>query len=388
MAAFSADYLVVGSGMTGATIARQLFDAGRDVLVLERRDHLGGNVHDFAHPSGVRIHTYGPHYFRTNSDKLWEFANRFADFHPYRAKVRSLVDGRHETWPVNKTYLHTAVGPDWKPGHDGPPANFEEACLAIMPRLVYEKFVRGYTEKQWDIDPARLGKDLAGRFDVREDDEQFFSRHKHQGIPARGYASFMENLLDGIPKVLGFDYLRRPGEARHRKKLVFTGPIDEFFHFELGKLKYRAQKRVHKYFPDETLLQPVGQVNNPDPNNGKHIRTLEWKHMMPEHEQPAIKGTVTTREFPFTPEDPHEYEYPFPDEANRRLYALYRERAASLPDTLICGRLGEYRYYDMDQAMAKALLLARQILDEDADDLSPQAPLAARNNIAAQENPA
>lgn len=369
MATLSADYVIVGSGITGATIARQLVETGREVLVIERRPHLGGNVHDFTHPSGVRIHTYGPHYFRTNSDRLWEFANKFSDFHPYRAKVHSLVDGRHETWPVNKSYLLAAVGPDWTPERSEAPSNFEEACLAMMPRLVYEKFVRGYTIKQWNIDPALLGKDLAGRFDVREDDETFFSRHKYQGIPLRGYAFFMESLLKGIPRVLDFDYLKRREEVRYRRKLIFTGPIDEFFDFELGRLKYRAQKRVHEYFPGETQLLPVGQVNNPDTGNGDHIRTLEWKHMMLPHEQRGIKGTVTTKEYPYTPHDPHEYEYPFPDEANRHLYARYREKAAALADTLICGRLGEYRYYDMDQAMAKALVLARQLLDAEDKDV-------------------
>lgn len=358
-----ADYVVVGSGITGATIARQLADASRDVLVVDRRDHLGGNVHDFTHSSGVRIHTYGPHYFRTNSSRLWEFAQRFGEFHPYRAMVSSWVDGQHEVWPINKGYLYSNVGSDWRPEHTGAPANFEEACLAMMPRLVYEKFVRGYTQKQWGVPPASLGKDLAGRFDVREDDERFFSRHIHQGIPVHGYASFMRNLLEGIPTVLNFDYLRERGAVRHRKMLVFTGPIDEFFSFQSGRLKYRAQKRVHEFLPETAMMQPVGQVNNPDMENGAFIRTLEWKHMMPESELHSTRGTVITREYPFTPDDPQQYEYPFPDETNRQLYALYRNAASALPDTIICGRLGEYRYYDMDQAMARALMLSRQLLD-------------------------
>ena len=364
MSTTRADYIIVGSGITGATIARRLVDAGRDVLVLERRGHLGGNVHDYLHPSGIRIHTYGPHYFRTNAAKLWEFANKFSEFYPYKAMVRSWVDGRHEVWPVNESYLLSMVGPDWTPEHVEAPSNFEEACLAMMPRQVYDKFVRGYTQKQWGVHPASLGSELAGRFDVRKDHELFFSKHTYQGIPRHGYATFMNNLLKGVPRILDVDYLRHRESFRHRRKLIFTGPIDEFFGLEFGRLKYRAQKRVHSFDRDNATVQPVGQVNNPALDNGAFIRTLEWKHMMSPTEVNAIQGTVTTREYPFTPDDSNEYEYPFPDQPNRQLYELYRQRASALSDTLICGRLGDYRYYDMDQAMARAIMLSQQLLDE------------------------
>jgi len=363
MTSTCADYIVVGSGITGATIARQLVDAGLDVLVVDRRSHIGGNVHDFTHESGVRIHTYGPHYFRTNSDSLWEFVNRFTDFHLYRPIVYSLVDGRYVIWPLNKSYLQAEVGPEWKPDRTDPPSNFEEASLAMMPRIIYDRFIKGYTSKQWGVDPRSLSKELAGRFNVREDDEQFFSQHKHQGIPLHGYASFMSKLLEGIPRILDCDYLKERSSIRHRKKLIFTGPIDEFFGFQLGRLTYRAQRRTHEYLPDTTKFQPSGQVNNPGMESGPFIRTLEWRHMMPPEEQPSITGTVITREYPFTPDNPGEYEYPFPDEANRSLYQRYRAMASSLEDTLICGRLGEYRYFDMDQALARALMLSRELLE-------------------------
>lgn len=364
MAGICADYVVVGSGITGATIARQLAHAGRDVVVIERRSHLGGNVHDTVHNSGIRIHSYGPHYFRTNSDRIWAFVNRFSEFHPYRPIVYSWMDGQHVTWPLNKSYLASAVGSTWEPARCDTPSNFEEACLAMMPRVVYEKFVRGYTIKQWGVDPTLLGKDLAGRFEVREDDEQFFSSHTHQGIPLNGYSAFMSNMLEGIPQVLDCDYLVDRGAIGHQKKLIFTGPIDEFFGYELGKLKYRAQRRVHEYFPEKTTVQPVGQVNNPGLENGAFIRTLEWRHMMPDTDSSSVVGTVITREYPFTPQDSHEYEYPFPDEWNHSLYAQYRARAAAVPDTLICGRLGEYRYFDMDQAIARALMLSEVLLSD------------------------
>ena len=275
------EYLVVGSGLTGAVIARTLVDAGHRVLVVDRRAHLGGNVHDHVHASGIRIHTYGPHYFRTNDDGLWAFVNRFARFYPYEAALQSLVDGRHENWPIAGSYIRRVIGESWAPEFRGRPENFEEASLAMMPRLVYEKFVKGYTEKQWGVPARALAAELAKRFDVRDDDEPRLMRHRYQGIPEDGYAGLMRAMLTGIPVLLNVDYLRHRAEFSASHRLVFTGPIDEYFDFDHGRLTYRGQRREHEYLPDVDCAQPCGQVNNPDPANGPHIRTLEWKHMMP-----------------------------------------------------------------------------------------------------------
>jgi UDP-galactopyranose mutase len=357
------DYLIVGSGLTGAVIARTLADAGREVLVVDRRPHLGGNVHDHSHPSGIRIHTYGPHYFRTSSEEIWALVTRFARFYPYEACLQSLVDDRAENWPIAASYIRRAIGEQWQPEFRGEPANFEEASLAMMPRLIYEKFVKGYTEKQWGVAATSLSPALARRFDVRADDEPRLVRHKYQGIPVEGYTGLMQNMLAGIRVLLNHDYLQHRDAFRPRKLLVFTGPIDEFFDFDLGRLAYRGQRREHSYLPGVEFAQPCGQLNNPDPACGAHIRTLEWKHMMQSEYRTQLRGTVLTRETPFTPTDTNQYEYPFPDDANARLYQRYRARAAAIPKLLICGRLGEYRYYDMDQAIGRALTLAERILD-------------------------
>jgi len=356
------DFLIVGSGLTGATIARTLVDASCEVLVLERRNHIGGNVHDHVHSSGVRIHTYGPHYFRTNSEEIWQFVNRFAEFFPYEAVVKTLVDGKLEQWPITAQYLRREVGADWKPSIDKVPSNFEEACLAIMPRLVYQKFVQGYTEKQWGTAARNLSPKLASRFDVRLDDEPRFSRHKHQGIPRAGYADFTRRLLAGVPVLLNCDYLKTHDSFRARRQLIFTGAIDEFFSYDLGKLDYRAQRREHLFIKDRAYVQPCGQINNPGSDHGPHIRTLEWKHMMPKEQVAGIRGSVITREHPYTPQDPDHYEYPFPDERNQNLYRAYRLRVAEKGRLMICGRLGEYRYFDMDQAIGRALRLAEKIV--------------------------
>ena len=355
------DYLIAGSGLTGAVIARELADRGFSVLVLERRAQIGGNIYDYHHPSGIKIHAYGPHYFRTDDENIWRYVNRFSRFYPYEPELKSLVDGAYENWPISGQYLKQFAGPDWRPSFTGIPANFEEASLAMMPEQVYRKFVKGYTEKQWGVDARDLSPDLARRFDIRKDNDPRLMTHKYQGIPEKGYASLMSNLLSGIPVLLNFDYLQHRDFMKPRYKLIFTGPIDEYFGYQFGRLKYRGQIRKDTYIPDVEYILPCGQVNNPDAGNGAHIRSLEWKHMMQTEHARHITGTVLTSETPCTPASSDHCEYPFPDLHNAKLYSRYREEADKIDDVLICGRLGEYQYYDMDRAIARALALAAEL---------------------------
>jgi len=357
------DYLVVGSGLTGAVIARTLADAGREVLVVDRRSHMGGNVHDHAHCSGIRIHTYGPHYFRTSSDRIWEWANRFGEFYRYEAAILSDIRGDLVAWPLSADYIRKRIGEGWTAEFSGKPTNLEEAALSLMPRQIYEQFVKEYNEKQWGVSCTTLGPELCKRFDVRSDgDGRLTPNAKHQGIPVEGYAAWTRRMFDGIPVVMNYDYLLRRDEISARKCLVFTGPIDEFFGFDLGRLQYRGQKRHHEYHPNANYVQRRGQVNNPLHFGGPHVRTLEWKHMMQPDVANRITGSVVTTETPFSPSDPSGYEYPFPDAANARLYGEYRSRADSIGGLMIAGRLGEYRYYDMDQAIARSMMLANELL--------------------------
>ncbi|MEC4880606.1 MAG: FAD-dependent oxidoreductase [Scytonema sp. PMC 1070.18] len=357
------DYLIVGSGLTGATIARILADAGRQVVVVDRRLHLGGNVHDYAHSSGIRIHAYGPHYFRTSSESIWKFVNRFTSFYTYEAILKSYVDSKYENWPIAGSYICRTIGEHWQAEFKGTPSNFEEASLAIMPRLIYEKFIKEYTEKQWGVPAHTLSASLAKRFDVHSNDDPRLKQNKYQGIPNEGYSNFVNNMLKDIPVILNFDYLRQKDLITAEKMTIFTGPIDEFFDFDMGRLAYRGQQREHVYIKGVDYAFPAGQINNPSFQNGPHIRTLEWKHMMSKEYAECIHGTVLTKETPFSPTHPDSYEYPFPDEANASLYQKYRERAEKIPKLLICGRLGEYKYYDMDQAIAKAMVLAKKLLE-------------------------
>jgi UDP-galactopyranose mutase len=360
-----ADFIIVGSGLTGATIARQLSDAGKKVLVIDRRPQVGGNVADFTHPSGIQIHRYGPHLFRTVSDEIWKFLNRFTHFHSYKHQIKSRVDGKLECWPIADSYIRRACGENWKPElqGNGLPQNFEEAALSMMPRVIYERFVKGYSEKQWGVPASTLAASLCRRFDVRHDNNPYLTpKAKYQGIPTEGYSVMMQRMLSGIPVITNFDYLKDRTAFKARTLTLFTGPIDEYFNFELGTLAYRGQKREHSYLPETEWAQPSGQVNNPG-DCGAHIRDIEWKHIMRPDYAARIRGTVLTRETPWSPDNPEDYEYPFPNETNEKLYKEYRKMAVEDNNVLICGRLGEYRYYDMDHAIGRALMLARKIIN-------------------------
>jgi UDP-galactopyranose mutase len=359
------DYHIIGSGLTGSTIARLLSDEGKKVLVIEKRSHVGGNVFDHVHESGIRVHTYGPHYFRTSSQTIWNYVNRFDDFYEYVASIKSYVDGRYENWPIAVSYIRENIGDNWAPSYKGEPKNFEEAALSLMPEKIYYKFIRGYNIKQWGVDPKTLSVDLIKRFDVRmDDDPRLMPHHKHQGIPKKGYANFMKEMLKGIPVMLNVDYLNNRNIFNPSKKIIYTGPIDAFFNFQFGKLKYRGQNRVHEYLPEIDFKYPYGQINNPQMENGEHIRTLEWKHFMEPQFAREIKGTVLTKEITITPTNYNDFEYPFPDIENKLIFSKYQELANQDDNLIICGRLGEYRYYDMDQAIGRAFKITKDLLSE------------------------
>jgi len=359
------EYLIVGAGLTGATIAYFLRAAGRSVLVVDRRPHAGGNVHDHLHESGVRIHTYGPHYFRTNSPRLWQFVNRLTPFYVYEPIVKSVVDGAYETWPLTEPQIERLIGRDWREtvARIPSPSNFEESCLARMPRAIYEKFIYGYSLKQWGRPPRLLTAQLAQRIPIRKTDRELFLDHKYQGIPVGGYGNLIRGLLKDVPILLNFDFLSQRNACVPICGTIYTGPIDEYFGHDLGTLHYRGQQRRQEYLPDVQWSQPCGQVNFPNPADGAQIRCLEWKHMMEKELQSKLRGTVLTYETTVTPDDPNDFEYPFPDVVNAQLYEQYKARALQNNSVMFCGRLGHYRYYDMDQAIAAAGQVVERLLN-------------------------
>lgn len=356
-----ADFVIVGSGLTGSTIARILADYQQHVVILERKNHIAGNVYDYKHECGAMIHQYGPHYFRCGSEKIWNFVNRFSSFYNWSAELRSKVNDDYLNWPVQQSYIEKIAGTNWNL-FKGEPKNFEEACLAKMPRELYELFIKGYTEKQWGVKCTELDKELATRITINKSNVNTLTpNHKWNALPRNGYTEMVRNMLDGINVITEFDYLENRENIVANKLLVFTGPIDEFFGYKYGKLKYRGQNRRVEHLPGKEQYQPYIQVNYPNAEEPR-IRTIEWKHLMHEGDKKNVKGTLLTHETPFTPETPHQYEYPFPDKANKALYEKYKQQAEALKDVLICGRLGEYRYYDMDQAIGRAMNFASEIL--------------------------
>jgi UDP-galactopyranose mutase len=357
----TADYVVVGSGLTGATVARLLHDAGRQVLVLERRPVVGGNVVDAVHqPSGIRYGLYGPHYFRTNSDKVWEFVQRFGEWRPFEARVKCLVDGRYESWPLSKVYLDKFK---WLPS-ERDASNLEERALQLMPRTIYEKFVKGYNEKQWGRPCTELLPSLCSRFDIREDDDRL-SLKKHQALPKDGYSALMERMLHGVPCLTNTGFFNSTGVRWARKKLIYTGPIDEYFGFDLGWLEYRGQRRditenglryLQVNFPGDMPYATEGFW--PWPYKCHALRAINWRFMQ---EQDPGKD-LTTWENPYTPTDSDASEYPVPTRANADLAAAYSRRADALPGVVFAGRLGRYKYLDMDEAIGAAMRVAEELL--------------------------
>lgn len=356
-------YLIVGSGLTGSTIARVLTDAGKRVLIVERRSHAGGNVHDQIHECGIAYHTYGPHYFRTNSERVWCFVQRFASFVEFHPVMKTLVDGTIENWPLTRSQIARFGEGDIEPPFSGHPTNFEEACLAKLPRGVYEKFIKGYTEKQWGTSATELSSMLARRIVILEDDQTFGSIFRHSALPRDGYSAFTKRILADIPVLYDFDFLKHRGDVPAQVQTIFTGPIDEYFDFDLGRLQYRGQRREHSVLQMSGFSQPAIQLNNPSPLAGGHVRTIEWKHLVNQFNV-IDTSTLLTREFPYFPNDPENYEYPMPDSMNAQLYREYSLRASKIENLIVCGRLGEYRYLDMDQAIGKALLIADRLLAE------------------------
>lgn len=348
------DYLVVGAGLTGATIARALTDAGRNVAVVERAAHVGGLCYDAIHPSGQLYGLRGPHYFRTSSDEIWDFVNRFATFRKYEARV--LVKGCNgisTPWPLQ-------AAEHWEPAFTGIPHNFEQYVLSLMPERPYVEYVKGYTEKMWNCRATDLPIDLAKRFDVRRNgDTRLTPKARHQGLPTRGYTDMIKRMLEGIPVMLNEPFDPRIHKAG--RLLIYTGALDAYFGHILGVLPYRTMRRDVTYHRHIHFFQPAGQVNNACADR-PDIRSIEWKDINPLDSYADDAGTLVTTEYPQDAENDEDAEYPVPTKDAQELAGKYRELARAHEDVLICGRLGNYRYQDMDHSIGQGLALAKRIL--------------------------
>lgn len=354
------DYLIVGAGFAGSVLAERLAaDAGKRVLVVDRRPHVGGNAHDHHDDAGLLVHTYGPHIFHTNSRDVFDYLSRFTDWRPYEHRVLASVDGQLLPIPINLDTVNRLYGLSLTAleleGFFQSVAQkvervrtSEDVIVSRVGRELYEKFFRGYTRKQWGLDPSELDASVTARVPIRTNrDDRYFS-DTYQAMPLHGYTRMFERMLDhpNIKVMTNTDYREIVDEVRHAE-LIYTGPVDEFFNFRHGRLPYRSLRFKHETH-DRAVFQPAPVVNYP--NEHAYTRITEFKYLTGQ-EHPK---TSVVYEFPCDEGEPY---YPIPRPENADLYHKYRALAEATPGVHFCGRLATYRYYNMDQVVAQALTL-------------------------------
>ncbi|WP_027407425.1 UDP-galactopyranose mutase [Anaerovibrio sp. RM50] len=364
------DYLIVGSGLFGAVFARQARDAGKKVLVIDRRDHIGGNVYT-EKVEGINVHKYGAHIFHTNDKKVWQYITKFAEFNRftnspvanYKGEIYSLPFNMYtfnKMWGVVTPEEAAAKIVEQRKEIKGEPQNLEEQAISLVGRDIFEKLIKGYTEKQWGRDCKDLPAFIIKRLPVRYTYDNNYFNALYQGIPIGGYTKLIENLLDGIEVRLGVDYLKHRGEYENvAEKIIYTGPIDEFFDYKLGTLEYRSVRFENELLNKESF-QGNAAVNYTD-RETPWTRIIEhkWFEFGKDENGNDLPKTVISREYSSEWKKGDEPYYPVNDEKNSALYARYKEEAAKLGNVNFGGRLGTYSYYDMDVTIAKALEAAK-----------------------------
>jgi UDP-galactopyranose mutase len=360
------DYLIVGAGFAGSVIAERLAAGmNKRVLLIDRRSHIGGNAYDHYDDNGVLVHRYGPHIFHTNSSEVAAYLSRFTKWRPYEHRVRASVRGTLLPIPINRTTVNKLYGLDltsedearrWFASRAEPVEtirNSEDVVINQVGRELYETFFRGYTRKQWGLDPSELDKAVTSRVPTRTSTDDRYFTDSFQNMPLHGYTRMFENMLDhpNIKILLNADYREIAGEIRF-DKLIFTGPVDEHFDYRYGKLPYRSLRFEHRTLEQEQL-QPVAVVNYPS-EDVPYTRITEYKHLTGQ----VHPKTSITYEYPSSDGDPY---YPVPRPENAAVYRKYQALADQSPNVEFVGRLATYRYYNMDQVVAQALSVYARI---------------------------
>lgn len=360
------DYLVVGSGLFGSVVAQRANEAGKSVLVIERRPHIAGNVYT-EDVEGIKVHKYGAHIFHTNNKKVWDYVQRFAIFNRftnspvanYKGELYSLPFNMYtfnKMWGVVTPKEAAAKIAEQRQEIKGEPRNLEEQAISLVGRDIYEKLIKGYTEKQWGRDCKDLPAFIIKRLPVRLTFDNNYFNALYQGIPVGGYTKMVERMLDGIEVKLGIDYLAdKEYWNSQAEKVIYTGPIDAYFNYCLGNLEYRSVR-----FETELLDQPNFQGNaavNYTDRETPWTRIIEhkWFEFGKDESGNDISKTVVSREFSSEWKPGEEPYYPVNDERNGRLYIDYKKMADNETKIIFGGRLAEYKYYDMDQVIESAL---------------------------------
>jgi UDP-galactopyranose mutase len=366
--AASFDTLVVGAGFAGSVLAERLASqAGQRVLVVDKRTHIGGNAHDRYDDAGLLVHPYGPHIFHTNSAEIFAYLSKFTRWRPYQHRVLASVDGQLLPIPINLDTVNRLYGLaltsfelDAFFASMAEPVDTlrtsEDVVVARVGRDLYDKFFRGYTRKQWGLDPSELDASVTARVPTRTNRDDRYFTDTYQAMPLHGYTRLFENLLrhPNIQVMLNTDY-RDIVHLVPWKRMVYTGPVDAFFNHRHGRLPYRSLDFEHTTvvpLPGRQYLLPVGTVNHP--NDHLYTRVTEFKHLTGQrHEASSL-----VYEHPRSDGDPY---YPVPRSENTALFRRYEADAAELSDVTFIGRLATYKYYNMDQVVAQALTTFKRL---------------------------
>ena len=360
------DYIVVGSGLYGAIFAHEAKAKGKSVLVVDKRPNIAGNVYT-EKQEGINVHMYGAHIFHTNDKRVWNYITQFAEFNRFTNSPVANYKGELYSMPFNMYTFNKMWGvvtpeeaaakiEEQKKEITGEPKNLEEQAISLVGRDIYEKLVKGYTEKQWGRDCKDLPAFIIKRLPVRLTFDNNYFNALYQGIPIGGYTKMVENLLDGIEVRLNTDYLEHKAELDAlADKVVYTGPIDAYFGFKLGTLEYRSVR-----FENETLDIPNFQGNaavNYTDRETPWTRIIEhkWFEFGKDEDGNDLPKTIISREYSSEWKAGDEPYYPVNDEKNGQLYAKYKELADNETGVIFGGRLGEYKYYDMDTTVASVL---------------------------------
>ncbi|GJD66698.1 UDP-galactopyranose mutase [Methylobacterium frigidaeris] len=373
------DWLIVGAGFAGSVLAERLARRrGERVLLVDRRPHVGGNAYDRIDEAGVLIHQYGPHIFHTNSEAIVDYLSAFTAWRPYEHRVLAMVDGMQVPIPINLDTINRLYGLSltseeleaWFAARAEPVADIrtsEDVVVSAIGRELYEKFFRGYTRKQWGLDPSELDRQVTARVPTRTNRDDRYFTDTFQAMPAQGYTRMFERMLDhpNIHVMTNADF-RDVREVIPHRRVIYTGPIDEYFDFRFGRLPYRSLRFVH-VTRDVAQHQPVAVVNYPQTET--YTRITEYKHLTGQ-EHPK---TSLTYEYPSAEGDPY---YPVPRPENQALFKRYERLARAEADVWFVGRLATYRYYNMDQIVGQALAAFRRI-DTQLGRPAPARPTAA-----------
>jgi len=363
------DIIIIGAGISGATLAeRYATQQNKKVLVLEKRDHIGGNCYDYYNDAGILVSKYGAHIFHTEFDDIWQYVSKFTDWHPYYHKVLSYVEGKLVPVPVNITTVNTLLGLNLKSEKAMKawlkknteaienPKNSEDVALSRVGKQLYEKMFKNYTKKQWGLPPYKLRPSVIGRIPVRTNFEDRYFTDPFQGIPKEGYTELFKKMLShpNITVKLNSDYLLLKDKLKDYEKLFFTGPIDQFFAYKYGKkLQYRSLRFAFETY-DKEFYQSNAVINYP--NDYDFTRIVEYKHFTG---QKHLQTTIS-KEYPTWEGEPY---YPVPSNENLKLFEKYQQEAQKIEKKRVyfVGRLANYKYFNMDQAFKNALDLFEKL---------------------------